>query len=189
MAADNSRFIDVAKQSGAHGREDFQKGWHEYVGKYFNDSTILDVGAGLGLSKERLKGSNNIVTLQDIAPGMPVDITVPVEEIPDNSYDVVATFDVIEHVVKDIGFLKNLIRIAKDFVVVTTPNFNVSGCGNPYHIREYTPQEMHQLVAGFDEVIYLAGSSHGERINILSRDQFLQHNHPHHGFIIKVDNK
>jgi len=191
MAADNPRFIDVAKQSGAHGREDFQEGWHNFVGKFFNHTSILDVGAGLCLSKKRLEqNGSNFVTLQDLGSGLKVDISTPISEIASKSYDVVTAFDVIEHVIEDKQFLADMFRIARVAIVITTPNYNVSGCANQYHIREYTPQELYDLVK-YDAdyyTIYLYGSSHGESIYKDNIQGFLNHNYPHHGFIAFKEN-
>ena len=144
MPKTKEQFTDLEFSHGPGGREDLQHGWHSFVGGYCKERTILDVGAGLGLSRDRLigGGNNNRVTLQDVGPDLPVDITTPVEEIETDSYDVVASFDVIEHVREDWSWLANLTRIARDFVFITTPNYNVSEAQNPCHVREYTPQQL-----------------------------------------------
>lgn len=149
-------WIDVANLPGVDGREDRQYGWQCYFGRLFRTSTILDVGAGLGKSRERLADLSNRVTLQDIGPGLPVDISSDVSEIESRSFDIVTAFDVIEHVRGDIEFLSNLRRIAKQYVVITTPNFHVSRCANPYHCREYSPSELVMMAGGPSSVCLLA---------------------------------
>lgn len=147
----NPHFSDVSMQDGSDGRSDSQGYWQILFGKLFSARSILDVGAGLGHSRERLAGPRhtNTVTLQDIAPGMPVDLNCPLDEIPDRSYDVVTAFDVIEHVPDDAGFLAHLCRIARERVVITTPNWHVSKCGNWFHVREYTPAQLVDLASPF----------------------------------------
>ncbi len=139
------RFTDLAYQSGEDGRRDSQIGWHNYFGDLIRNSSILDVGAGLGFSRERLSRNNNKVTLQDVFPGASVDIFDDIWKIPDKSYDVVTAFDVLEHIVDDVSFLDDLKRIARKKVVITTPNRLVFNCKNRYHIREYSPNELMEI--------------------------------------------
>ena len=189
-------FIDLAFLSGTEGRADCQWGWQVYAGTFAEKITsnkglsILDVGAGLGLSRNRLQGPSGVnkVTLQDVAPNLPVDITTPIEEIPDNSYDMVTAFDVIEHIVKDTHFLAQLNRVSKEFVIVTTPNYNISKNGNPYHVREYTPSSLINLVLPYEVLIYISGDGSGNSIKkYLTLDEFIKHNDAHHGFILRKD--
>jgi glycosyltransferase involved in cell wall biosynthesis len=144
----NPDFADVARRSGEEGRGDSQYGWQTLIGRLFHGKTILDVGAGLGRSRERLAGphKSNTATLQDIAPSLPVDLTCTLAEIPDKSFDLVTAFDVVEHVPEDVAFVADLCRIARQQVVITTPNWRVSRCGNRYHVREYTPEQLIDLV-------------------------------------------
>lgn len=146
--ATNPDFIDGARHGGAEGRWDAQPSWHALFGRALRGKTILDVGAGLGHSRERLAGPDrsNIVVLHDVAPDLPVDLNCPLELIPDKSFDVVSAFDVIEHVEDDGTFLAQLCRIARETVILTTPNWRVSRCGNPFHVREYTPEQLLDLV-------------------------------------------
>jgi len=147
----NPNYVDLSKQPGTEGREDGQAFWHTFFGGQFSAATILDVGAGLGHSKMRLargRWGMNRVTTQDIGPDLEVDVTLAIDHIAGNSYDVVTAFDVIEHVDNAIPFLAHMAWIAKEAVVISTPNFNVSRCANKYHAREYTPV---QLVALFEE--------------------------------------
>lgn len=182
-------FIDIGKSGGEFGRGDFQIGWHYYAGKMFTGKSILDVGAGLGHSRERLSVNGNTVTLQDVAPGMPVDIKNEIESIPDNSYDVITCFDVIEHIVEDITFLAQLIRLSRLAVFITTPNYNISKNANPCHVREYTPEQLVELASTVNaSSTFLSGSSDGKEIRkywtVLEKINFLTHNDPHHGFIL-----
>jgi ubiquinone/menaquinone biosynthesis C-methylase UbiE len=71
-------------------------------------------------------------------------VVPPMNFIPDNSYDFVLSFQVIEHIKKDIDFIKEIYRILKPGgqFLVTTPNRSMSLSRNPWHIREYLPQEL-----------------------------------------------
>lgn len=181
------KFTDISKTGGEYGRGDAQFGWHLFVGNLYKNKRILDVGAGLGLSKSRLGVNGNSVTLQDPAPSLPCDITSPVEDIMDGSFDVVTAFDVLEHVEKDVEFVAQLVRIAREKVVFTTPNYNISKNGNPCHVREYTPEQIVELVKPYKVEYYLIGNGSGDNAKLVSDVQvFLTHNQPHHGVILKV---
>ena len=78
----------------------------------------------------------------DPAPELDVDLKCSIYDIKDNSYDIVTCFDVIEHIEEDTNFLEKLFKVAKQGVVITTPNFNFSKNKNPYHVREHTPEQL-----------------------------------------------
>lgn len=138
----NKGFRDLAHIEGESGREDYQHGWHEFFSKAFEKKTILDVGAGLGGSKNRMEKEGHIVTTQDVAPKLPVDISIPISEIESKTFDIVTAFDVIEHIDEDLDFMKDLWRISVEGIFLSTPNYNISKCRNSCHVREYTPKQL-----------------------------------------------
>ena len=71
---------------------------------------------------------------------------MPVNEIAAQSFDVVTCFDVLEHVAEDAAFVADLVRIARHWVVITAPNFEISQAQNPFHCREYTGPELLDLL-------------------------------------------
>ncbi len=179
-------YIDLGQKAGREGREDFQSGWQNWVGNRYFSKRILDVGAGLGKSRFRLQRNGNVAHLQDIAPKMPVDITVPIDIIPPESYDVVTAFDVIEHIEQDVNFLAEMVRISREAVIITTPNFNVSQNKNPYHVREYTPFALTKLLDFYNVELYIAGDGNGWKVREYPKvEDFLSHTLPHHGFVLK----
>lgn len=135
------KFIDLAEVGGTLGREDTQGCWQTTLAKYLNNCTILDVGAGLGESKKRMSIRGIEVTTYDPAPGLPVDITGDLDQIPDNSFDYVTAFDVFEHIPTPEQFLLDLKRIARRGVFLTTPNLEHTKGTHVYHFREYLPHE------------------------------------------------
>lgn len=181
------KWLDISTLPGEEGREDEQAGWHSFIVEYFCHCSILDVGAGLGKSRERLSRRHNIITLQDVAPGLPVDITDSVEVIPDKSHDLVTAFDVIEHVVEDVDFLEHLCRIAKDAVFVTTPNYRISHAHNRRHVREYLPEELYKLARRMSHnVRYFHGSEHGWDATERMPGESLEHDYPHHAVLLEL---
>lgn len=142
-------FKDLYYLSGEEGREDLQIYWHNFISNYIKDSSILDVGSGLGFSKQRLSKNGNTVYTQEPAPELVADFKQDISQFEDELYDYVVSFDVIEHVEQDEIFLKNLFRICKKGVFIATPNYFTSKNSNPYHIREYKPQELIELCEKF----------------------------------------
>jgi 2-polyprenyl-3-methyl-5-hydroxy-6-metoxy-1,4-benzoquinol methylase len=173
----NPAFIPGHEQTGTKGREDLQSGWHSFFGNGFRHQSILDVGAGLGHSKGRLATNGNHVTTLDNGPDLPVDLHSDVVDLADASFDVVTAFDVIEHVDDDFGFVAQLLRVARTAVVLTTPNIWVSHCDNPYHIREYSPALLLDLLFTFPDIIrvdtFASADSSGANPTLLRPSQFL----------------
>lgn len=69
--------------------------------------------------------------------------------IGDNCFDTVICFQVIEHIKEDKSLISEIHRILKPggTLLLTTPNKLMSLTRNPYHIREYTPCNIQQLIA------------------------------------------
>ena len=79
----------------------------------------------------------------------------PFEGVKDNFYDVVISFQVIEHIKKDRLFLEEIYRVLKPggMALLTTPNIKKTLSRNPWHIREYTAEQLTNLSSEvFDEV-------------------------------------
>jgi SAM-dependent methyltransferase len=68
--------------------------------------------------------------------------------IGENFFDTVICFQVIEHIKNDRALLKEAYRILKPGgkLLLTTPNRLMSLTRNPFHIREYTPDTIRDLI-------------------------------------------
>lgn len=125
------------------GRTDVQEPCQFFVDGLFAGCNILDVGAGLGQSKARLR--HNRVTTYDIDPRLKPFVDIAGGEMPRDKFDVVTAFDVIEHVEDDIGLLRSIAERARWAVALSTPNWHFSQCASAHHVREYTGAELHEL--------------------------------------------
>lgn len=111
--------------SGPFGPEqhlDLQADLHFFFDSLVTGKTVLDVGAGLGRSKARIR--HNVITTYEPSEhcrGL-VDICSPI--LPDGLFDVVTAFEVIEHVQEDEGFLRDINQLAIQAVFLTTPTSN-----------------------------------------------------------------
>jgi ubiquinone/menaquinone biosynthesis C-methylase UbiE len=86
--------------------------------------------------------------------------------LPDDSVDVVVSFETIEHIEDDRGYLKELKRVLRPggTALISTPNRAKSLSNyvsrkplNPYHVREYLRSELMDLLGGYFDNITLYG--------------------------------
>jgi len=86
-----------------------------------------------------------------------VDLTAPGDFHA--RFDVVLSFQVVEHIDDPTPFLAALrARLAATGVLVlTTPNRLTSFSENPYHVREYAPEELQAVLAPFFPSVTLLG--------------------------------
>jgi hypothetical protein len=76
---------------------------------------------------------------------------------PKDSFDVVTCIDVIEHVSDYMLLMRNLCKIARRTVIISTPNrrpehMNPDGKPkNPWHIREWSFEELDQILRQLDK--------------------------------------
>jgi hypothetical protein len=132
---------------------------------------ILDIGAGPGkiwegaefenlfdsqLKVTLLDASNELLSMSNKTNQNLVRMTALIprdlSKIPDNAYNCVIAFDVIEHLNKEDGYilLYEMDRIAKELSIILTPNSFVwqpPSINNPYnaHISGWKPQELSKL--------------------------------------------
>jgi len=118
---------------------------------------VLEIGTGSGYGIEYIAAScEKFTTVDKYETDVKIPDKVqflklsvpPLTNIPDNTYDYVITFQVIEHIQKDDVFVKEIYRVLKNGgkLIVTTPNKKMSLTRNPWHVREYTISELRQLL-------------------------------------------
>jgi len=90
----------------------------------------------------------------------------PLSGIASGAYDYVITFQVIEHIPKDHFFLEEISRVLKPGgqLIVTTPNKKMSITRNPWHVREYTVEELRQLLSKYFDKVEALGVFGNEKI-------------------------
>lgn len=129
---------------------------------------VLEVGCGEGRGIDLLiKKARTFTAVDKIGPvinrlqekyktGKFISMNIPpLSGLADNTYDVVVSFQVIEHIEDDELFLREIHRVMKPggIALLTTPNRRLSLTRNPWHIREYLPEELALLGKNiFDDV-------------------------------------
>jgi SAM-dependent methyltransferase len=79
---------------------------------------------------------------------------------------VVVSFQVIEHIENDKLYLQEINRVLKPggLAMITTPNRSLSLTRNPWHIREYLPDELQILAASVFREVKLKGISGNAKV-------------------------
>lgn len=121
---------------------------------------LLEIGCGEGRGIELLKPFSTSYTavdkieaiIQKLAAQHPGSTFLamnlpPLKGLADNSFDTIVSFQVIEHIQDDKGYLKEIARVLKPGgkAYITTPNRPMSLSRNPWHVREYTGPELEDL--------------------------------------------
>ncbi|MEO0312404.1 MAG: hypothetical protein RIQ89_2061 [Bacteroidota bacterium] len=155
---------------------------YEYAIPFIKGKNVLDVGCGLaygtalmaadantitGLdydgdtiahNEERYQAIKNLNFKQGTIPPIPFD---------DNSFDVITSFQFIEHIALQKEFLAECMRVLKPGgnLLVTTPNAKMSLARNPFHVHEYTFDEMRSQITTMCKQYQLKGLQGNETVN------------------------
>ena len=125
---------------------------------------VLEIGTGTGYGVDIIApNASEFVTLDkyrsERVDSLPqnaqfVEATVPPLPFEDEAFDYVVSFQVIEHVKRDKHLVSEVMRVLRPGgkFIVSTPNQPMSLTRNPWHVREYTAEELRQLLSGFASV-------------------------------------
>ncbi|MFN8289139.1 MAG: class I SAM-dependent methyltransferase [Chitinophagaceae bacterium] len=144
---------------------------------------LLEVGCGNGYGLSELKpvvrnyvGIDKSKAAQSFFKTNGADffaIKAPsLKNIPSNIFDSVVSFQVIEHIKNDSLFLQEICRVLKPGgkLYLTTPNRLTSLTRNPWHVREYSSDELTALVKKYFEEVKLQGLFGNEVIDAHLRE-------------------
>ena len=122
---------------------------------------VLEIGTGSGYGVEIISGiAQEFVTVDkfdtklDFSKHPNVKFeqqNVPPLAFDNNVFDAAITFQVVEHIKDDHAFIKEIHRVLKPGgkLIITTPNIKMSITRNPWHIREYTVEQLLQLLRNY----------------------------------------
>jgi 2-polyprenyl-3-methyl-5-hydroxy-6-metoxy-1,4-benzoquinol methylase len=149
------------------------------IAEKYVSGDVLEVGCGEGRGLELIIPKSRTFTAVDkIEPVMAqlqkkfpsgsfrsMNIP-PLEGLSDNTYDTVVSFQVIEHIQDDGLFLSEISRVLKPggLAMLTTPNRKMSLSRNPWHIREYLPDELSNLARQYFSDVTMKGISGNAKV-------------------------
>ena len=121
------------------------------------EGDILEIGTGTGYGVEIIAPkATRYISLDKQLPNTPLQLEnveyyymeVPPIGFENTSFDSVVSFQVIEHIEKDIDFVREVSRVLRPGgkFVVSTPNAPMSITRNPWHVREYNADELRNLL-------------------------------------------
>lgn len=125
---------------------------------------VLEIGTGTGYGIDIIAPrATRFVTLDKYCAINPETLpegvefreaTVPPLPFADETFDYVVSFQVIEHIKRDREFVEEVRRVLKrgGRFIVTTPNRPMSLTRNPWHVREYRPEELKSLLGDFSAI-------------------------------------
>ncbi len=93
--------------------------------------------------------------------------SVPPIPLESESVEVLTAFQFIEHIHDRLGFIKEVHRVLKPggVFLCSTPNIKMSIARNPFHVHEYTFDEMKKEIGSVFEQFELQGVQGSARVN------------------------
>ncbi len=148
-----------------------------FAGKFVAGKSILDIACGTGYGSSYLfnKGANTVVgadysdealeygRLHYQKDGLEF-IWCDAQQMvfPDNSFDVIVSFETIEHLERYEDYLKECKRVLKadGTFICSTPNIDGGfGYKNPWHLREFSLIEFNELMSRYFGEVVLYGQT------------------------------
>lgn len=149
-----------------------------HVANPYVKGELLELGCGEGRGVELLApladsytGIDKIKSITEVLSKKYPDYSFsdgvfPPFPYPDNSFDTIVTFQVIEHVKHDDEFIKEIHRVLKKGgqALMTTPNIKMTLSRNPWHEREYTADQLKQLCLKYFTDVEMKGIAGNDRV-------------------------
>lgn len=149
-----------------------------YIAKEYVNGDLLEIGCGegrgVGLLQDLVKSYSGIDKITEVVNKLSakyqhasfVQSVIPPLDFPDQKFDSVISFQVIEHIKDDKRYLREISRVLKPggVALLTTPNVNKSLSRNPWHIREYTAKELTDLCRPFFSNVEMLGITGNDKV-------------------------
>ena len=182
-----------------------------YIAKDYVHGDLLEIGCGEGRGVgllhdlvERYTGIDKINEVVDkLATTYPEasfsQSVIPPLEFPEQKFDSIISFQVIEHIKDDKQYLEEIARVLKPggVALLTTPNIKKSLSRNPWHIREYTATALTELCSHYFSNVKMMGitgnhkvmqyyQQNKESVKRLTRFDVLDLQHKLPAFMLKI---
>jgi len=126
---------------------------------------VLDIacGAGFGLCMLREAGARATGMDYDVSTLRGIDQVACADAarlpLPDRTVDLAVSFETIEHVPDAAAMLRELRRVLREggCLVLSTPNRAFRASANPFHVQEFTADELRALLCSHFESVAIYG--------------------------------
>jgi len=150
-----------------------------YLAQPYIKGNVLEIGCGEGRGLDLLAPTSEEYTaldkIQEIIDKLQLvhpkikfiqGNIPPMSMLEDNTYDVVISFQVIEHIKDDRAYLEEIHRVLKPGgkAIITTPNIKKTLSRNPWHMREYTADQLTNLVKTIFPKVTMKGVAGNEKV-------------------------
>lgn len=136
---------------------------------------VLEVGTGMGYGIEIIApAAKRFVTIDKNTPALGAlpansrfwQMAVPPIAMPEEAFDCVVSFQVIEHIKRDREFVSEVHRVLRHGgrFIVSTPNAPRSLTRNPWHVREYRAEELKALLGEVFDSVECLGVAGNEKV-------------------------
>ncbi|WP_375444656.1 class I SAM-dependent methyltransferase [uncultured Fibrella sp.] len=140
---------------------------------------VLEIGCGWGRGLHLLTEAadqytgidKNAELINELGKAYPKSTFIqanipPLSGLPDNTFDYIVTFQVIEHIENDDLFVKECYRVLKPGgqLLLTTVNKTFSLTRNPWHVREYVADELKNLMRKYFPTVDTKGIHGNEKV-------------------------
>lgn len=149
------------------------------VSKSMVSGDLLEVGCGEGRGVEVLqsevKSYHGLDKIPEVIEQLKTRfsgatfeqaIIPPFQTLASGQFDTVVSFQVIEHIKEDRLFLEEIYRVLKPGgkAIISTPNIRQTLSRNPWHIREYTAEQLKELCEGIFDKVEAMGIGGNEKV-------------------------
>ncbi len=155
---------------------------YEFASTFIKDKICADIGCADGYGTQYLANFAKEITGVDYSEATLADArlkhiaktnlkfkqsSVPPLPFHDNCLDVVTAFQFIEHIHNRKEFIKEVYRVLKPggIFLCSTPNIKMSIARNPFHVHEYTFDEMRGEAGDIFKDMELHGVQGSARVN------------------------